>query len=47
MKPKAWGGKITTVKIGPQWTFITMGENQRLVVCGRGDFAQRTALSNR
>lgn len=33
MKPKAWGGKITSVKIGPKWTFLTIRVNtKRLAV---------------
>jgi hypothetical protein len=29
MKPKATGGKITTVKVGPQWALITMRLNSK------------------
>ncbi len=25
MKPKASGGKITRVKVGPKWTTVTIG----------------------
>ncbi len=29
MKPKATGGKITKVKVGPEWTTITLRLNTK------------------